>query len=66
MAYVNVAEWKTEQVCEWLKGVKNRIFFGIRILIYFQKQMKFIICKCNGSKIACETYTPASFLSLSF
>lgn len=20
MAYVNVAEWKPEQVCEWLKG----------------------------------------------
>lgn len=33
MAYVNVAEWKTEQVCEWLKGVKNRIFFGIKIFI---------------------------------
>ncbi|OXU26706.1 hypothetical protein TSAR_000117 [Trichomalopsis sarcophagae] len=23
MAYVNVAEWKTDQVCEWLKGLDN-------------------------------------------
>lgn len=23
MAYVNVAEWKTDQVCEWLKGAEN-------------------------------------------
>jgi len=23
MAYVNVAEWKADQVCEWLKGNKN-------------------------------------------
>ena len=23
MAYVNVAEWKTDQVCEWLKGTVN-------------------------------------------
>ena len=22
MAYVNVAEWKTDQVCEWLKGAQ--------------------------------------------
>ncbi|KOX71740.1 Connector enhancer of kinase suppressor of ras 3 [Melipona quadrifasciata] len=25
MAYVNVAEWKTEQVCEWLKGLDNSV-----------------------------------------
>ncbi|XP_014468751.1 PREDICTED: uncharacterized protein LOC106741360 isoform X2 [Dinoponera quadriceps] len=25
MAYVNVAEWKTDQVCEWLKGLDNSI-----------------------------------------
>ncbi|XP_057326647.1 probable serine/threonine-protein kinase DDB_G0282963 [Microplitis mediator] len=25
MAYVNVAEWKTVQVCEWLKGLDNSV-----------------------------------------
>ncbi|KAF7994610.1 hypothetical protein HCN44_004082 [Aphidius gifuensis] len=25
MAYVNVAEWKTEQICEWLKGLDNSV-----------------------------------------
>nr|XP_012216845.1 PREDICTED: uncharacterized protein LOC105668809 isoform X1 [Linepithema humile] len=25
MAYVNVAEWKTDQVCEWLKGLDSSI-----------------------------------------
>ncbi|KAK2578688.1 hypothetical protein KPH14_011657 [Odynerus spinipes] len=25
MAYVNVAEWKTDQVCEWLKGLDNSV-----------------------------------------
>ncbi|XP_058790907.1 uncharacterized protein LOC131664065 isoform X2 [Phymastichus coffea] len=25
MAYVNVAEWKTNQVCEWLKGLENSV-----------------------------------------
>ncbi|XP_029047908.2 uncharacterized protein LOC114878351 isoform X2 [Osmia bicornis bicornis] len=25
MAYVNVAEWKTGQVCEWLKGLDNSV-----------------------------------------
>lgn len=25
MAYVNVAEWKTDQVCEWLKGAKENL-----------------------------------------
>ncbi|KAJ8673001.1 hypothetical protein QAD02_004262 [Eretmocerus hayati] len=25
MAYVNVAEWKTDQVCEWLKGLENTV-----------------------------------------
>ncbi|XP_076284029.1 connector enhancer of ksr isoform X1 [Lasioglossum baleicum] len=25
MAYVNVAEWKTDQVCEWLKGLENSV-----------------------------------------
>ncbi|XP_043488156.1 uncharacterized protein LOC122515061 [Polistes fuscatus] len=25
MAYVNVAEWKTDQVCEWLKGLDNAV-----------------------------------------
>lgn len=29
MAYVNVAEWKTDQVCEWLKGAKSLIPFEI-------------------------------------
>ncbi|XP_012062412.1 PREDICTED: uncharacterized protein LOC105625698 [Atta cephalotes] len=25
MAYVNIAEWKADQVCEWLKGLDNTI-----------------------------------------
>ncbi|KAI4478996.1 hypothetical protein M0804_011458 [Polistes exclamans] len=25
MAYVNVVEWKTDQVCEWLKGLDNAV-----------------------------------------
>ncbi|KAL6256051.1 hypothetical protein P5V15_013287 [Pogonomyrmex californicus] len=26
MAYVNVADWETGQVCEWLKGLDNTVF----------------------------------------
>lgn len=31
MAYVNVAEWKTDQVCEWLKGAENRVSLRISV-----------------------------------
>lgn len=68
MAYVNVAEWKTEQVCEWLKGVKNRIFFKIRIFIDIFSETNLLFANIIDRKLRMKRlqYTPASLLSLSF
>lgn len=68
MAYVNVAEWKTEQVCEWLKGVKNRIFFKIRIFIDIFSETNLLFANITDRKLRMKRlqYTPASLLSLSF
>lgn len=45
MAYVNVADWKTEQVAEWLKGLMKNILFFTRLSLsssYFDYEYTYI------------------------